>query len=98
MSRDSGKSDTEFQSIGKYKVVGTLGRGSMGVVYKALDPEIGRVVAIKTLRKLSSSQFVNQGMSLERFRTEARSAGNLRHSNLITIFDAKFLIGSFYFF
>jgi serine/threonine-protein kinase len=73
--------------IGKYEVLGTLGRGSMGVVYKARDPEIDRIVAIKTLRTLASGAEQNQDEALERFKSEARSAGNLRHPNIVTIFE-----------
>lgn len=78
-----------IQTIGKYRVIGTLGRGSMGIVYKGLDPEIGRTVAIKTLRRITSAQFADADAALERFKVEARSAGNLRHPNVITIFDVS---------
>lgn len=77
------------QTIGKYQIVGTLGRGSMGVVYKGQDPSIGRFVAIKTLRKAFSGEFAASSTSLERFKLEARSAGNLRHPNIITVFDVN---------
>lgn len=80
---------TEGATLGKYRILGTLGRGSMGVVYKAEDPAIGRIVAIKTLRKIGPSKFQDAESALERFRTEARSAGKLRHPNIITIFDAS---------
>ena len=79
--------ESELRTIGKYQVLGALGRGSMGVVYKARDPEIGRLVAIKTLRKLLPTHLQNADAALERFRNEARSAGNLRHPHIITIFD-----------
>jgi serine/threonine protein kinase len=75
--------------LGKYRILGTLGRGSMGVVYKAEDPAIGRSVAIKTLRKVGNAKFHDTESALARFRTEARSAGRLRHPNIITIFDAS---------
>lgn len=81
--------DKSLQKIGKYKILGTLGRGSMGVVYKGQDPEIGRIVAVKTLRKIISTQFHNTDQALERFKLEARSAGNLRHPNIITLFDVN---------
>lgn len=81
--------DDQFETIGKYKILGTLGRGSMGVVYKGQDPEIGRTVAIKTLRKITSAHFHDPESALERFKIEARSAGNLRHPNIITIFDVS---------
>jgi tRNA A-37 threonylcarbamoyl transferase component Bud32 len=79
--------ETQHRTIGKYEVIGPLGRGAMGIVYKARDPEIGRVVAVKTLRKLLSHHLHDADAALERFRNEARSAGNLRHPNIITIFD-----------
>ena len=77
------------RTIGKYQVLGVLGRGSMGVVYKAEDPEIGRVVAIKTLRKVHGPSTNAVQSALDRFKQEARSAGRLRHPNIITIFDAN---------
>jgi len=77
------------RTIGKYQILGVLGRGSMGVVYKAEDPEIGRVVAVKTLRKVHGPSSNAVQSTLERFKQEARSAGRLRHPNIITIFDAN---------
>lgn len=75
------------QRIGKYEILGTLGRGSMGLVYKARDPEIGRIVAIKTLRRPASQNAADFERTVDRFRIEAKSAGNLRHPNIITVFD-----------
>lgn len=79
--------ENEYRTIGKYEIVGPLGRGSMGMVYKGRDPEIGRLVAIKTLRKILPTNLQSADVTLERFRNEARSAGNLRHPNIITIFE-----------
>jgi serine/threonine protein kinase len=76
------------QFIGKYEIIATLGRGSMGVVYKAKDPEIGRVVAIKTLRSVFLSDDEAGNEAMQRFRQEARSAGSLYHPNIVTIFEA----------
>jgi serine/threonine protein kinase len=73
--------------IGKYEILGTLGRGSMGVVYKARDPEIDRIVALKTLRTFSAEADQDPDAALERFKSEARSAGSLRHPNIITVFE-----------
>ncbi len=72
-----------MESIGRYKVLGEIGRGGCGVVYRALDPGIGRVIAVKTI--LIDGQDA-QAMR-ERFRREARSAGILSHPNIVTIHD-----------
>lgn len=61
----------------------------MGTVYKAEDPEIGRTVAIKVIRVVPSNPYMDEKSCLDRFRVEARSAGNLRHSNIVTIFDVN---------
>ena len=75
-------------TIGKYRLVETIGQGAMGVVYKARDPEIGRDVAIKVLRSMQSAHPQDAADAFKRFRLEARSAGNLRHPNIIAIFEA----------
>ena len=69
--------------IGKYDVIGVLGRGGMGVVYRARDARIGRDVAIKTLTEGYSG---NPDM-LKRFYQEAGHTGNLRHPNIVTVYD-----------
>lgn len=76
-------------TIGKYRILGTLGRGAMGVVYKGQDPQIGRIVAIKVLRSVPATLDAHAGAALERFKTEARSAGNLRHPRIITVFEVS---------
>ncbi len=72
-------------SLGRYKILGELGRGGCGIVYRALDPSIGRMVAIKTILAKTESSTGNE--SRERFRREARSAGILSHPNIVTIHD-----------
>ncbi|MCU0803988.1 MAG: protein kinase [Burkholderiales bacterium] len=75
-----------MQKLGRYEVLGELGRGAMGVVYKARDPVIDRVVAIKTIDpKLSGEALAN---FREGFFREARSAGRLNHPCIVTIYDA----------
>ena len=74
--------------IGKYQVLTELGQGSMGVVYRAEDPEIGRILAIKTLRSIYLGDDTAGNEALQRFRQESRSAGRLRHPNIVTIFEA----------
>lgn len=77
-----------MEKIGKYKISGILGKGAMGIVYKALDPDIDREVAIKTVRfDLVSEEDSENEEIMERFMREAQSAGKLTHPNIITIFD-----------
>ncbi len=75
------------QRIGKYVIQGELGRGAMGVVYKAVDPVIGRTVAIKTVRFDLLSDPGSRDEAQRRFEREAQSAGGLSHPNIVTIYD-----------
>ena len=74
-----------MKTMGRYRILGELGRGAMGVVYHALDPVIDREVAVKTL--LYNMPADVMGEVRERFLREARSAGRLSHPNIVTIFD-----------
>jgi serine/threonine protein kinase len=74
------------KTFGRYKVVGELGRGAMGAVYRAVDPLIERDVAIKTLLPNVADE-ADMAEVRERFIREARSAGRLNHPNIVTIFD-----------
>ncbi len=71
------------KKLGKYEILEVIGRGGMGVVYKAVDPEIGRLVGIKMM----TSAIINDPDLLKRFYREAQSAGKLQHPNIITIYD-----------
>ncbi len=76
-----------MEKIGKYNISGELGRGAMGIVYRGEDPVIGRPVAIKTIRFDTLTQASEQEKAQRRFMREARSAGNLSHPNIATIYD-----------
>jgi serine/threonine protein kinase len=74
---------TEPQKLGKYNIVGKIGKGAMGEVYKGHDPVLNRYVAIKIIAEtLGTDQDL-----IERFKREARNAAQLNHPNIITIFD-----------
>ena len=75
--------------IGRYKIVRELGRGAMGVVYHAIDPNIGRPVAIKTIRLSDVASGEEQKRLRERLFREARSAGMLSHPGIVTIYDVE---------
>ncbi|HHM04257.1 MAG TPA: serine/threonine protein kinase [Gammaproteobacteria bacterium] len=72
--------------LAKYEIKSTLGKGSMGVVYQAFDPDMARTVAIKTLRSevLSGG---NEEEMLARFRAEAKAYGRLLHPNIVTCYS-----------
>jgi serine/threonine-protein kinase len=74
--------------FGRYKVAEELGRGAMGVVYRAQDPTIGRQVAIKVINeRYLASVGVEAEEYFERFRREAEVAGSLSHRGIVKIYD-----------
>jgi len=84
-------------NIGKFQVVKTLGSGAMGTVYKAMDPELGRFVAIKMIRLegLAASQSGLDDL-VERFKREARFVARLKHPNIVTIHEINSTPGNSY--
>ncbi|HVS75119.1 MAG TPA: serine/threonine-protein kinase [Candidatus Acidoferrales bacterium] len=81
---------------GRYEIVGELGRGAMGVVYRAVDPVIGRTVAVKTIHLSEEGTGMSRPELLQRFQTEARAAGLLAHPNIVVVFDAGEEEGLYY--
>jgi serine/threonine protein kinase len=73
--------------VGRYQVQRVLGKGAMGVVYLAYDPQIGRRVALKTVKPAEGARPEELEESRVRFLREARAAGKLLHPNIVTIFD-----------
>jgi len=74
---------TPIKKIGKYDILETIGRGGMGVVLKATDPVLGRLVAIKMM----TDGFSDDADLLKRFYREAQSTARLTHPNIVTVYD-----------
>ncbi len=82
----SPKSGRRGERFGRYEILAELGRGAMGIVYKARDPKINRVVAVKTF-SLAGQPPEEELEYRERFFREAEAAGRLSHPGIVTIFD-----------
>ena len=85
--RQSGFCPVQMEKIGKYQIIDVLGKGAMGIVYKAFDPDIDREVAIKTIQFDLISEDSERNELMLRFVREAKAAGKMVHPNIITIFD-----------
>jgi serine/threonine-protein kinase len=75
------------QRIGRYEIIKTIGKGAMGVVYKARDPLLDRVVAVKTISSPQGQGRRVRSAFLERFQREAKAAAKMQHPAIVTIFD-----------
>lgn len=75
-----------FPTLGRYELIAELGKGAMGVVYKARDPMLGRTVAIKTIN-MEESDHDGQAEYEARLYQEARAAGSLNHPNVVIVHD-----------
>ena len=69
--------------IGPYEILGWIGAGGMGEVYRARDPRLGRDVAIKVI----SEKFAADPSRVRRFEQEARAAGQINHPNILAVYD-----------
>ncbi|QLQ00838.1 MAG: protein kinase [Burkholderiaceae bacterium] len=77
-----------LQRLGRYELLRVLGRGAMGVVYEARDPNLERRVAIKTIRMEDLGGAAELADYEARFRAEARSAARLQHPNIVSVYDS----------
>ena len=72
-----------IQWLGKYQILGVIGRGSMGIVYKAMDPRIKKLVAIKTMNQKN----ISDSMMEKRFYREGSILGQLHHKNIVDVYN-----------
>ena len=82
--------------LGRYEVLHEIGRGAMGVVYRARDPVINREVALKTIPLAAEFEGHELEEARAKFFREAETAGRLSHPNIVTIFDAGEHAGTAY--
>jgi serine/threonine-protein kinase len=75
-----------LERLGKYPLLGVIGKGSMGVLYKSVDPHIKRPVALKTIRRDLLIENDTENFS-ERFRIEAQAAGSLAHPGIVAVYE-----------
>ena len=73
------------ETVSRYRILGELGRGGMGVVYKAEDAKLGRMVALKFL----TEDLLDNPSALDRLRREARTGSSLNHPNICTVYDVE---------
>lgn len=90
------KDVSTLTKAGRYELREELGRGAMGVVYRAHDPVIGRDVAVKTMHLSETGTGMSREELVGRFQTEARAAGLLTHPNIVVIYDAGEQEGLFF--
>jgi eukaryotic-like serine/threonine-protein kinase len=83
---DQPQPTSAIKRFGRYEILGELGRGAMGVVYKARDPRIDRLVAVKTVSLRGQEPDAEQEFRL-RFLNEAQAAGRLHHPGIVAVFD-----------
>jgi tetratricopeptide (TPR) repeat protein len=91
-AREQQQTASASQQEGRYKIIGKLGRGGMGIVYQAQDQVLDRTVAFKVL----PDALKENPQALKNFLREAKSAAQLNHPNIVTVFDAGEQDGAYY--
>jgi serine/threonine protein kinase len=82
----------QVRSVGKYRIVGEIGRGGIAMVFEGLHPTLGRSVAVKML----SHELVFEGDFKERFLAEAKLVSELRHDNIVQVYDQESAYATFF--
>ena len=93
ISEESPSTTDDSQVFGDYELLGELASGGMGIVFRARQRSLNRIVALKMIR---SRQFASAA-EVERFRMEARAAANLDHPNIVPIFEVGQYEGNHFF-
>ena len=75
------------KKLGRYEILGQLGKGGMGVVVKAYDPNVDRIVAIKTIKNSEIAEPEKEKEMIQRFYLEAKATAKLSHPNIVTLHD-----------
>ena len=75
-----------LERLGKYQLLGVIGKGSMGILYKSVDPHIKRPVALKTIRRDLLEEDASENFAA-RFRNEAQAAGSLAHPGIVAVYE-----------
>ncbi|HEY6552904.1 MAG TPA: serine/threonine-protein kinase, partial [Vicinamibacteria bacterium] len=75
------------RTLGRYEIQKELGRGMMGIVYRAHDPDLGRLVALKTIKLAFAIPEGEKAAFEKRFQAEARAAAGLQHPGLVVVHD-----------
>jgi len=87
------------QVVGDYELLAELGRGGMGIVYRARQRSVNRIVALKVIRpdRLASMSLATKQKIIERFRTEAEAAARINHDHLVTVYEVGCEAGCHFF-
>ena len=88
----SAKKSSPSATFGRYRIEREIGAGGMGTVYRAVDSQLNRVVALKILPRDKASN----DLLVKRFKSEGKAAAALRHDNLVCVFDTGEINGSLY--
>lgn len=99
-NRSSSRRSSETPKVlGDYELLEELGRGGMGIVYRAKQRSVNRLVALKVIRpdRLASMSLSNQRKTIDRFRLEAEAAARINHDNLVTVYEVGCDAGMHYF-